>query len=204
MSSGSVLFGLLLLQAGVLLARPGIVELRSRHDRPRSAQIRALRFVVSGAILCGLGAVLFLDAVGWAIGRTGAEVGSLAAVGALLCLSAAELMARLGEDREGRLRQRELGLAPLDQGWQPAVVVLLWTLLVPAAGIVACAIEIALHGWGFAAGARGELIDALVLACAVAFAMSHVACHRRLRRRRQRALRERERGAGAITARRDG
>lgn len=200
MSGGSVLFGLLLLQVAVLLARPGAAELRARKDRPRSHQIHALRFVTGGIVLGGLGIVLFLDAVGWSIGRPAAAAGSLAAVGALLGLTAAELIARLCEDREGERRRRELGLPSLPRVWQPAAVVLLWTLLVPAAGAVAFGLEIALRGWDYASGAHGELIDALALAAVLALAFAHVAYHRR--RSRLRDLRPGESAQRTSTARR--
>lgn len=198
MSGGSVLFGLLLMQVAVLLARPGVVDLRSRHDRPRSHQLRALRFVAGGVILGGLGVVLFLDAVGWPVGRLPAEIGSLAAVGALLGLSAAELIARVGEVREGEQRRRDLGLAPLPRVWQPAAVALLWTLLVPAAGVVTFVLEIAVRGWGFASGSRGELIDAIAVASVLVLAFAHIAYHKR--RSRLHVLRERERGRRAFPA----
>ena len=51
MYDGSWLFGLLLIMVGLLLARPGIVELRLRYDRPRSLQLKALQWLAVGVIL---------------------------------------------------------------------------------------------------------------------------------------------------------
>jgi hypothetical protein len=103
-----LIFGLLLVWIGAMLACPGFLALCATRKGPASARLGALRSIATGTAVSGLGEYLLVGVVGWPAVQLVVEVVALAAAGAVVALGAGEMLARVREHQQ----HRQLGLTP--------------------------------------------------------------------------------------------